>query len=166
MSASRPAQRGAWALQTAVLLFMVWLALDGIGNLAVGALFALAGSAAGAWLAPGEAYPWRPLRLAAFFAYFVRESLRGGIDVAWRALHPAMPIAPAVVEFRTALPPGLPQAVMLGVISLLPGTLSVWLAEGGRLQVHALTPRSAEGLAELDRRVGLLFSLDREGTGE
>jgi multicomponent Na+:H+ antiporter subunit E len=166
MSAPPPASRRLWALQTAALLLVIWLALDGLDNVAVGLVVAILGAAIGAWLVPGEPYPWRPLRLARFFTYFVRESLRGGIDVAWRALHPRMPIAPRIVEHRTRLPPGLPRAVMVGVISLLPGTLSVTLGEDGRLNVHALTPGAADGLAELDRRVGLLFSLDSDGKAQ
>lgn len=155
-----PAGRLLWALQTAALLVLVWLALDGFGNLAAGAAFALLGSAVGTWLVPGEPYPWRPLRLAGFFLYFVRASFRGGIDVAWRAMHPRLPISPALIEYRLSLPPGLPQAMMVGAISLLPGTLSVALDTEGRVQVHALTPQAADGLRELEKQVERLFSLD------
>jgi multicomponent Na+:H+ antiporter subunit E len=158
--------RWVWALQTALVLFLVWIALDGPGNLAIGAVFALLGAGVGAWLTPGEAYPWRPMRLAGFFAWFVRESFRGGVDVAWRALHPRLPVSPRLVDYRLKLPPGLPRSMMVGVISLLPGTLSVQLREDGHLQVHALTPRAADGLAELERRIGHLFSIDvTENTG-
>jgi len=162
MPPTPPRGRLLWALQTAGLLLLVWLALDGFGNLAAGAVSALAAAAVGAWLVPGEPYPWRPLRLAGFFAYFVRESFRGGIDVARRAMDPRLPISPALVEYRLSLPPGLPQSVMIGVISLLPGTLSVALHDDGRLQVHALTRDAGDGLHELERRVQRLFSLDTE----
>jgi multicomponent Na+:H+ antiporter subunit E len=154
--------RWFWMLQTAVALFIAWLALDGTGNLLLGAFFSLIGAAAGAWLVPGEAYPWRPLRTVLFIGYFLRESVRGGLDVAWRALTPGMPIRPEFTLFELDLPSGLPKTLMVGVVSLLPGTLSVRLLETGQLEVHALTPRAAEGLPGLQSRVKKLFSLDKQ----
>jgi multicomponent Na+:H+ antiporter subunit E len=149
-----------WMLQTAVALFVAWLALDGVGNLLMGALLALIGAAAGAWLVPGEAYPWRPLRMILFIGYFLRESARGGVDVAWRALAPGMPIQPEFIKFELDLPSGLPKTLMVAVISLLPGTLSVRLLETGQLEIHALTPRAGRGLPGLQRRIRKLFSVD------
>jgi len=152
--------RRRWAVQTAVVLMVLWLALDGTDNLLPGFLLALLGAAVGTWLAPGESYPWRPLRLARFFAWFVYESFRGGLDVAARALHPRLPIAPCLVEHRIGLPPGAPRTLMLSVLSLLPGTLSADLESDGRLTVHALSPEALAGVFELEQRVASLFSLD------
>jgi multicomponent Na+:H+ antiporter subunit E len=152
--------RRRWAVQSAIVLAVLWLALDGLANPLPGLLLALVGAALGAWLAPGESYPWRPLRLLRFFAWFLRESLRGGVDVAARALHPRLPIAPCLVEYRIGLPPGMPRTVMMSVLSLLPGTLSADLGDDGRLTVHALAPEALEGVAELECRVAQLFSLE------
>jgi multicomponent Na+:H+ antiporter subunit E len=148
------------AVQTWIVLILVWLALDGPDNALAGVLFAALGAAAGTWLAPSQAYPWRPLRLLRFFAYFVRESLRGGLDVAARALHPRLPIAPEVYEHRLRLPAGMPRTLMVSVVSLLPGTLSAGIDVQGRLIVHALTSGSLAGVTELERRVAELFSLE------
>lgn len=149
-----------WLLQTFVLLLVVWIALDGAGSLAVGAGFALLGAAAGAWLAPGVAYPWRPLRLAAFTLYFLLQSLRGGLDVAWRALHPALPIEPCFCQHALRLGPGLPRTAFVSIVSLLPGTLSVIVdAASDRLTVHTLTPAAASELPALEQRVAHLFSV-------
>jgi multicomponent Na+:H+ antiporter subunit E len=153
--------RLAWGGQTALALFLVWLALDGPGNLWLGALFSCLAAAVGVWLAPGEVYPWRPLRLLLFILFFLRESFRGGVDVAWRAMLPGMPIEPTFVEFPLNLPPGLPRTVMVGVISLLPGTLSVDLDQT-TLRVHALTPAAADNLPQLQRRIRHLFSLETD----
>jgi multicomponent Na+:H+ antiporter subunit E len=157
----RLSNRLLWALQTSVALFAVWMALDGLGTLWLGAILAVIGAAAGAWLVPGEAYPWRPLRLLHFALYFVRQSVVGGVDVAWRALSPTMPIAPTFTELAVDLPPGLPRTLLVATISLVPGTLAVQLRDDGTLEVHALTPRAADGLPHLQRHIERLFSLDR-----
>jgi multicomponent Na+:H+ antiporter subunit E len=152
--------RRRWALQTFLLLAIVWLALAGLDAFALGLLFAALGAAFGAWLVPGQPYPWRPLRLAEFALYFLRESLRGGVDVAWRVLHPRMPIDPVYVEHRTNLPRGQPRSVFVATVNLLPGTLCVRLSEDGRLRVHALVPGAGDELGTLEQHVHRLFSLD------
>ncbi|MBB5014381.1 Na+/H+ antiporter subunit E [Rehaibacterium terrae] len=157
--------RSLWAVQTLCLLLLVWLALDGAQNLWVGLVFAALGALAGAWLAPGELYRWRPWRLPGFCLYFLRESLRGGIDVAWRALHPRLPIKPCFERFVLDLPAGLPRTLMVSTVSLLPGTLSVSIDDDGALRVHALMPGAFAGVPELQRRIHRLFSLDGRAGG-
>lgn len=170
MSALRPppppTARRIWALQTFVLLFLVWLALDGFDAAWIGLAFAGLGALLGHWLAPGEPYPWRPLRLLAFMLYFLRASLQGGVDVAWRALHPRLPIDPGYLDYRCSLDAGLPRSAFVGVVCLLPGTLSVDLDDDGSLRVHALNiATAADGLAELERQLAMLFSLDAPRSG-
>ncbi|MDZ4349290.1 MAG: Na+/H+ antiporter subunit E [Xanthomonadaceae bacterium] len=158
--AKRSERPSIWALQVAVVLLILWAALDGFENLGFGLLFALLGATAGAWLAPSHVYPWRPLRLFEFALYFARASFLGGLDVAARALHPALPVAPCLRDIPLRLPPGLPRTLFVGVVSLLPGTLSARLDVAREvLTVHALTPASLDGLDDLERRVARLFSL-------
>jgi multicomponent Na+:H+ antiporter subunit E len=52
-----------------------------------------------------------------------------GLDVAWRALHPALPIEPQFQRFRLHLPEGQPRTLMVSVLSLMPGTLSAELED-------------------------------------
>ncbi len=85
------------------------------------------------------------LRFAPFF--FIR-SLMGGADVAWRAFHPGLPIAPDLIEYPLRLPSGLPQVFMANTVSLLPGTLSAELDQSV-LQVHLLD-RRRDFVAELE----------------
>lgn len=162
--AERAERPSIWTLQVAVVLLFLWMALDGLENLGFGLLFAVLGAAAGARWAPGQVYPWRPQRLFGFMVYFARASFQGGLDVAVRALHPALPITPCLREYPLRLPPGLPRTVFVGVVSLLPGTLSARLdVARARLTVHALTPAAHDDLDELEGRVARLFSLpDRE----
>jgi multicomponent Na+:H+ antiporter subunit E len=148
------------AVQTAVALLVVWLALNGLDALALGAGFAVLGAAAGARFAPGDASPWSPVRIAGFFLFFVGESLRGGLDVALRALHPRMPLSPRFLRHRMRLPEGQPRTLMVGVVSLLPGTLSADLEADGTLLAHVLAEEAAASLPRVEERIAWLFSLD------
>lgn len=78
-----------------------------------------------------------PRGIALLPPFFLWHSLRGGIDVAWRALHPRLPIEPALIEHRLRLQSVLQRACMIDIVSLLPGTLSATL-EGNTLTVHVL----------------------------
>ena len=136
-----------------------WVLTDGaapswwIGVPAV--LLAVAASAA---LLPPGPFVW--YELLRFVPFFVMRSLLGGADVAWRAFHPAMPIAPDLIEYPIRLPPGLPQVFMVNTISLLPGTLSAAL-DRGILKVHVLDSRS-DFLAELEtveQRMARIFGI-------
>lgn len=98
-----------------------------------------------------------------FVPFFLLRSLQGGADVAWRAIHPGMPIAPELISYSLRLPPGLPQVLMANTVSLLPGTLSAAL-DHGVLQVHVLD-RQQDILAELEAlelTVARLFYLSED----
>jgi len=75
--------------------------------------------------------------LLRFVPFFLMHSLLGGVDVARRAFHPRLPIAPDLITYPLRLPAGLPQALMTNIVSLLPGTLSAVL-DRNVLQVHVL----------------------------
>lgn len=106
-------------------------------------------------LLPPVPLVWR--ELLKFTPFFLWRSLQGGADVAWRAFHPGMPIAPAVVDYPLRLPPGLPQVVLANIVSLLPGTLSAML-DGQALKVHVLDSRRdfMTELRVLEQRVALM----------
>lgn len=99
---------------------------------------------------------WRAL--FGFVPFFFFRSLLGGADVAWRAIHPRMPINPHLVEYPIRLPPGLPRVFMANIVSLLPGTLSTELSSRF-LRVHVLSDRGdvESELETLERRVAGLF---------
>jgi multicomponent Na+:H+ antiporter subunit E len=99
----------------------------------------------------------------AFAGFFLRESLRGGWDVARRTLSPALPLSPAIVCVPLHLPPGSARVLFCAAISLLPGTAVVAIADGS-ICVHALdaSPRVEDELRELEDRVAALFGLRRQ----
>lgn len=96
-----------------------------------------------------------------FAAFFLRESLRGGVDVARRVSTPRLRVAPGLVHYRWRLPEGGPaRALFVLCASLLPGTLVANLG-GQALLIHALdtgAPVAAE-LTALEDAVAGLFSL-------
>jgi multicomponent Na+:H+ antiporter subunit E len=152
--------------KTFLVLMVVWLALSGLRGWWLGLAFAALGALARARMAVADPYPWRPLRplrLLAFFGYFLRASLLGGLDVARRALDPALPIEPHFLRHPLRVPHGPPRTLMLSVVSLLPGTLGADI-EGDELLVHALSADSAAGVLDLEHRIALLFSMEDRTT--
>jgi multicomponent Na+:H+ antiporter subunit E len=126
------------------IFFLLWIVLTGGDGSALVPGVAAAGAAA--WLRgllsrrgePG----FRLLRLLALVPGFFRRSFEGGLDVAWRAFHPKLPLDPGWILCRPRLlPAGAPRVVLGGEISLLPGTL-VAGTEGDALLVHCLDRRS------------------------
>lgn len=144
-----------------VLLLLVWLVLDGSSSVAVGIFFSLAAALAGAWLAPPSPRPLRLLRLPAFAVYFLIESVRGAIDVAWRAFRPNMPLDLRLVTYRLCLPAGKPRTLLVAVVSLLPGTLSAALdADRNSLLVHSLVGNPRPPVQSLERQIARLFAIE------
>jgi len=115
-------------------LVMSGAAIDGLG-------FGLAATLAATWLSlrllPPGTRPVSPLSTLQIFPGFVDRSIRGGFDVAARALHRHLPIRPGWYVHETTLPPGGARVALGSVVSLLPGTL-VAGSFGDRLYVHCL----------------------------
>jgi multicomponent Na+:H+ antiporter subunit E len=103
---------------------------------------------------------WSLSGILYFIPFFLWHSLRGGVDVARRALHPRLPISPGLIEYRWQLPTGLPRVFMANTVSLLPGTLSAELGEEF-LHVHVLDRSGAfaSELMVIEARVARLFGL-------
>lgn len=108
---------------------------------------------------------WR--ELPGFILFFFTRSLLGGVDVAWRAIHPGLPIAPALILYPLRLPSGMPQVFLANTISLLPGTLSTEL-DSSFLKIHVLNGRKGilPELEMLEQKVAVVFgaALPAHGT--
>jgi len=102
-----------------------------------------------------------------FIFFFAWQSLCGGWDVAWRALHPRLPLNPGLVHYRMRLPEGPERILLLNITSLLPGTVSAGL-EGDTLLLHALEvgPSVTEGMQSLETRIADLFAVELTPPGE
>ena len=134
------------ALRGLLFSLLWWILTDGdAGSWWIGFPAVLLSLFASLALLPPIPLVWRELLI--FIPIFLWRSLQGGADVAWRALRPSMPIAPAVIDYPLRLPQGLPQVMLANLVSLLPGTLSATL-DGQKLKVHVLDSRG-EFMTEL-----------------
>ena len=131
-----------------VLFLLIWWVLTGgvASSWWIGVPTVLLAVIVSTALVPPIPFVW--FEFLKFVVFFFRYSLLGGMDVAMRAFHPRMPIAPDLIEYPLRLPPGLLQVLMSNTVSLLPGTL---IAELDRsvLKVHVLD-RSKDTSAELE----------------
>lgn len=84
-----------------------------------------------------------PSRFWYFCAWYLPvywwECLKANFDVAYRVLHPKLPIRPAVVRIQTGLKTDLALTVLANSISLTPGTTSIDVnPQTGFLYVHCM----------------------------
>lgn len=129
-------------------------------GMAVGVLAATATSLA---LLPPTTARMRPLTLLRLAGRFARQSLLGGLDVGWRALHPRMPMRPGLRLHDSRLPPGNARNVLRALASAVPGVLPCGETETGVLIVHCLDD-AEEVDATLAADEGLFLRLIGRGT--
>jgi multicomponent Na+:H+ antiporter subunit E len=143
-----------------LLMALIWWSLTGGDAEAwwFGVPVVMFAALTSAMLSPRSGLCIRIRGLATFITFFLLESVRGGIDVARRALHPRLPIAPGFVQHAFRLPEGPGRIFLVNTISLLPGTLSAELRDAG-VVVHALDESMpvAQNLSALEDRVAALF---------
>ncbi len=120
-----------------VLLGLLWWLLTDGAGLGFALLLVPACALAGCLLAPATRWRLRPVALTHFAVFFLWQSLRAGLDVALRILHPRLRVAPGLCEIELRLPAGQPRRLLAQTLSLLPGTLSVRL-DGPELLLHVL----------------------------
>ena len=144
-----------------MLFALLWWVLTGgnAGSWLIGAPAVLAG----VWLSRSTWTRQPPsfLRLAQFAPWFAFQSVAGAIDVAMRALQPALPLHPGLVRHRLRLPEGPSRVVLANVVSMLPGTLSADL-DGDQLVIHALDRHQDPGamVEDLEARIAAVFAVD------
>jgi len=149
-----------FCFRTGLFALLWWILTEGAMNSwLVGAPVVVFAAFASTVLLPGAS--WSLPGILRFVPFFLWHSLRGGVDVAGRALHPRLPISPVLLKHQWRLPTGLSRVFMANTVSLLPGTLSVELDEEF-LHVHILdqTGAFASELTVIEARVARMFGLN------
>ena len=73
-----------------------------------------------------------------YFFVFGWYAVKGGIDVAYRVLHPAMPIKPGIVRVKSVLRTSTGRTALANSITLTPGTLTMDVTDEGVFYIHWL----------------------------
>ena len=118
------------ALFILTLLFWLLLTFDlSVANLVAGAVAALITS-----LLFGKYFytklfkflqPVRYFWLVIYLLILIWECIKANFDVAYRVLHPAMPIKPGIVKVKLDLESDFARAMLANSITMTPGTISV-----------------------------------------
>jgi len=110
-------------------------------------------------LPPGD-HRLRVAGLFGFLHFFLRNSVRGGLQVAGMALRGRSALQPGLLELTVTLPPGGPSILLVNVLGLMPGTVGVEMRDA-RLQLHVIDERlpvMAE-VRELEAVIARLFGV-------
>lgn len=128
------------ALARGAGFFVFWVTIAGAGpaDLVVGAVAASLATWASFSLLPAGRWRFRPVALVRLAVRFLLQSVAAGVNVAWRALDPRMPLKPGFVVYRPTLPPGPGRNAFCTMASLLPGTLPCGADESGGVVIHCL----------------------------
>jgi multicomponent Na+:H+ antiporter subunit E len=85
-------------------------------------------------------------RFIKYLPWLFYEILRANLDVAYRTLHPRMPINPRLISFKFDVREERGVTTLANSITLTPGTVTVGVDEDGEFTVHALSEEAATDL--------------------
>lgn len=137
-------------LLTFVLAIVVWLLLTWSlerFNILIGILLSLLVT-----FKFGEIFTYHPRRftnpvrylwLFYYLLVFFWEMIKANVDVAYRVLHPKMPINPGLVKIRTGLTSEMGRAFLANSITLTPGTTTVDI-RGDEIYIHWIDVKTTD----------------------
>lgn len=123
-----------------IALLGLWLVVSGFStaNLMMGTLAAIGATWTSLAVLPcaegsPSLYAWIRLILRIPF-----QALVAGVDVARRALDPALPLRPGFIAYSTDLPQGTAQDAFAALAALQPGSVPIRSDRQGTFDVHCL----------------------------
>jgi len=115
-----------------IILFLFWLVLTfnvSIPNVIVGVVAAFLSTLFfGKHFVRNVKKFYQPLRyiwLIVYFFIFLWECLKANFDVAYRVLHPGLPIKPGIVKVKLDLKTPMARTMLAASITMTPGTITV-----------------------------------------
>lgn len=145
-------------LVNSVLLYLFWLALAGFESGAM--LYGVLVVAVCQLIFAPRLRLFRDLRydLGAFIAFFrfclsfSHSLLSSNIDVAARVINPRLPIAPGILEIKTALKADLAIMLISYAITLTPGTIMIETRDDS-LFIHAINVDSPQAVLAIETTI-------------
>ena len=87
--------------------------------------------------------PQRYFWFLVYLVIFLWDCIKANFDVAYRVLHPAMPIKPGIVKVRTTLKSEFAKMLLANSITMTPGTITVDIIDED-FYVHWIFVRSED----------------------
>jgi multicomponent Na+:H+ antiporter subunit E len=154
-------------LATTVLAFGVWLVVTSTfdaASLGAGAVVAIAVAWAFRRVEMDEVrvllLPHRLLWALAYVPVLFLYIVRSNLDVAYRVIHPRMPIRPGITRVRTRLTSVPGRVLLANSVTLTPGTMSVDLV-GDVLYVHRIYVPETDPDGTTEREIAPFESMIR-----
>jgi len=80
-----------------------------------------------------------------FIPVFLWECVKANLDVAYRVIHPSLPIRPGIVKVKTRLKTDVALTFLANAITLTPGTMTVDIdKERGVLYIHWINVKETD----------------------
>ena len=136
-----------------IVAFVVWCILCWIPDtqqLIAGAVVSLIVAAVmGSMFVTRPHMLFNPIRIFYFLFWyvpvFIWELIKANFDVAYRVIHPSMPIKPGIVRLKTDLKSDTGLTFLANSITLTPGTLTVDIDQGnGILYIHWINVKGSD----------------------
>jgi multicomponent Na+:H+ antiporter subunit E len=142
--------------------FVLWLALSSKldpPELFCGGLVCLVSALFGAHMYCRLGFPSLSTKTVLFFLIYVTvlfwEIMKANLDVAYRVIHPKMPIEPGIVVIKTSLKSDIAKMILANSITLTPGTFTLDVIDDNLL-IHWINVK-AEDIDEATNIIGQRF---------
>jgi len=148
-SAGEKVKGFVWLL---LVTFVLWLALTSklalpVSEVVTGGVVCLIISLFGAGIYSKFALPPLSLKRILFSLVYIIvlfwEIIKANFDVAYRVLHPKMPIKPGIVVIRTSLKSDIGKLILANSITLTPGTFTLDVI-GDELLIHWINVKTED----------------------
>ncbi len=145
-----------------VVTFILWLAFSSKldrPEFICGGVVCLIISLFGAHMYSRLGFPPVNVKMVLFFLMYIIvlfwEIIKANFDVAYRVIHPKMPIKPGIVVIKTRLKSDIAKMILANSITLTPGTFTLDVI-GDKLLIHWINVK-AEDIDEATSLIGQRF---------